>query len=62
MELGNFYGRIGARMAGARGIKLHRKTNRGNQPGSSGLSETEPSIKEHSWDGPRSLCPYAADR
>jgi hypothetical protein len=30
MELGNFYGRVGGRIVGPEGDKLHRKTNRVN--------------------------------
>ena len=53
MELKDSYGRMGERIAACKEVGLHRKIKRINLPGHLGLSETEPSPKEHIMAEPR---------
>ena len=59
MELGNFYGRIGGRIAAPKGIGTPQEDQQSQL--TLWLSESEPPTKEHTQAGPKPPHTYVPD-
>lgn len=56
MELGEPYGRVGGRIEGS-GIGTPQEDQQSTLLDPGGLTETEPTTKQHTWVGPSSCFP-----